>query len=525
MRSLLFGALLLFALLISVGNIAVPFFLSRVVDSAGMVGVMRPGDYEFNATAVQTSLYIGLLLTTNGLQVLYGYLVEKFNISIIYQLRLDAYRWMLTKRKNVRLPFSDGDAITRLQTDINSITSIVSSPLNGLIPVLLTGIIALGYLLNLSISYVLIVALACPILYLSTRWINKTTQKYSKQQRTMQGDIVNKNVNFLKNHLIYHLYGETEKEYERYKADVDEMHRIRSRGNGAFSRYWAVTNMTRAVGVAAGILIALMHISQGKYTVGNLILVSTYLGNVFAPIVQLSRYGNQLADAGIAINRIFELQPDESEVLVQRKDQRIHEIELSHVSLDFDGKKVINDVSLVLTKGKCVVLWGESGAGKSTLLQIINGILPIQSGSILVNRQDETNRMMEFISNIRFVPQIHTLFNRSLNDNIMYGSNLSECTPQLLQDAALTNLYNRLDEPVYDDMENLSGGERRRIAFARGINSYTDVYLFDEPTSELDARASMRIVDTLRELKQNSIVVVATHDAAIREIADEVIEL
>ena len=197
-----------------------------------------------------------------------------------------------------------------------------------------------------------------------------------------------------------------------------------------------------------------------------------------------------------------------------------------------DGEKieVLKDLTLSVPKANFIALCGPSGSGKTTLLNIIGGIDRPTNGKIYVAGQDLTLKDEDFLSEFRcqhvgFVFQAYNLVSTlTMAENIAFPMEwmrkpereIEKRVTELLETVGLQHRANHFPS-------QLSGGEQQRVAFARALANDPELILADEPTGNLDAKNSQKIIQVLQLLKeQGKTVIVATHDSQITKLADQI---
>lgn len=473
-------------------------------------------------------LYCGIMIVYDLSQNIYGYRVQIFSKKVTKKLREWGFSQILRRRRNGKLKFSEGDTVSRMMQDINAVVQAIGSPLNGFLPEIMTGIMALIYLALLSPIYLLIYGVIVPALYFSSRWINGRSSLISKSEREETGKLTNYLVNFLNHYILHCYYNGTREEqthFEKYNTSIFQLEKKNIRN---FSAFWFLIALLKTVGILSVIILTVSRVLEGAAQPGEILVVVTYSGRVFSPVILFSRYGAQLIRANASLQRFFELENAEGEVLPLslNKPEGIEEIVGDKISYQYDHEKKIGPVSFKVKKGEMLVLYGPSGSGKSTILRMLSGLLIPCSGHIYMNGEIQDNLLESFSEKICLVFQESHLFNRSLKENVSYGvKDLSEKRYLMAgNEVGLQKLFEE-NKIVDTTMGNLSGGEQKRVAIARGLLKSCDMFLFDEPTSGLDEAAAEKICQLIVKLKKDHIVIVSTHDSRFRTEAEHLIEL
>jgi len=205
---------------------------------------------------------------------------------------------------------------------------------------------------------------------------------------------------------------------------------------------------------------------------------------------------------------------------VDDSDRAIPAIEFRNVTIEFDDRKVLNDLSFKVMKGETKIILGGSGCGKSTTIKLVLGLLKPDSGQILVNGEDITNysevEMMHVRKKIGMIFQEGALFDSlSVYDNVAFklheaGVPEDEVENEVRRMLRFVNLEQAIDKMPSE----LSGGMRRRVGIARALVGDPKIVMFDEPTAGLDpptARTICELAMKLRDLEDVSSIFV-THE-------------
>lgn len=203
------------------------------------------------------------------------------------------------------------------------------------------------------------------------------------------------------------------------------------------------------------------------------------------------------------------------------------EVHVENVSISFGDVHVISDFTASFAPGRVTALVGPSGSGKSTLLAAIAGFLTPASGRIVLRDTPDAVGHAPRSGLVGWVSQgANALGSRTVHDNVMLGAlgdGVDLDAASRLADDALAQVG--LTHRARAAARTLSGGELQRTAFARALASRRPLVLADEPTSSLDAVATGTVIDLLRGLRSEATVIVATHDPAVIDAAQDRVDL
>ena len=198
-------------------------------------------------------------------------------------------------------------------------------------------------------------------------------------------------------------------------------------------------------------------------------------------------------------------------------------IDLLNVSKSFGSKKIFTDLNLRFESGKSYALIGGSGSGKSTLLNIIGRLEKIDSGNVLVDKQDiwKIKERTFFKNTVGYVFQNYSLIeNKTVYDNLKLITKDKKTITDVLEKVGLSSDY--LHQKIYE----LSGGQAQRVAIARMLMKPRKIILADEPTGALDGKIGKEIIRLLlNEIAEDKYVIIATHDPAVYNEVDVIIDM
>lgn len=208
-------------------------------------------------------------------------------------------------------------------------------------------------------------------------------------------------------------------------------------------------------------------------------------------------------------------------------------------NLDFSyedncSKKIFSNLNLSLQFGKIYGFKGENGSGKSTLADLIIGLLKPQNGEILINGKNINSFGDSWMNFVSYLSQNFFLFNDTIKNNITLNSKISNSLIEEEYNKALkiSNLLDELkkftdkdDTLLLSSGSNLSGGQKQRVAIARLIYRNSKIVVLDEPTASLDDKSSNLMMNMLKEIKQDKLIIVISHSQEILNKCDEIYEV
>jgi ATP-binding cassette, subfamily B, bacterial MsbA len=206
------------------------------------------------------------------------------------------------------------------------------------------------------------------------------------------------------------------------------------------------------------------------------------------------------------------------------------EIEFRNVSFSYEtGRKVLDNISFKIQKGKTIALVGTSGGGKSTIADLVPRFYDPSEGQILVDGVDVKHiKIQSLTKQIGIVTQESILFNDTVFNNITFGSQATE--NQVIEAATVANAHNFVSQLangyqtlIGDRGGRLSGGQRQRLSIARAVLKNPPILILDEATSALDTESEKLVQEALTHLMQNRTTLVIAHRLSTIQHADEIL--
>ena len=229
-----------------------------------------------------------------------------------------------------------------------------------------------------------------------------------------------------------------------------------------------------------------------------------------------------------------EFKKTKTNILLKKKvNVKISKIKLKNITIKYNSQRpVLKNISIEFEKNKIIGLIGESGSGKSSLMNVICGLTPVSSGKILFNEKKNDIQ----IPLIGYVPQDTQIFDDTIWNNVTFFSEKNEKNMKkfiyALKKVNLLNLLKTSNKNNYkEDLilgergSKISGGQMQRVGIARAIFIDPEIYIFDEITSSLDQKNANDIINSIKLLKKEKIIIVISHNKKNLDICDKVFEI
>jgi ATP-binding cassette subfamily B protein len=292
-----------------------------------------------------------------------------------------------------------------------------------------------------------------------------------------------------------------------------------------------------AAGLVTVMLLAARGVTQRTMTVGDFVLVNSYLVQLYAPLNVLGMVYRNIKQSLTDLESMFRLLGVRAEIEDRPGAPALAvssgEIVFDHVSFSYDPRRaILHDVSFRVPPGGTVAIVGPSGAGKSTIARLLFRFYDVDGGAILIDGQDLRDVTQASLRRaIGVVPQDTVLFNDTVGYNIAYGrpgagdSEIVDAARHARIHDFIAALPDGYASTVGERGLKLSGGEKQRVAIARVILKAPHILVFDEATSALDTKTEQEIQANLDELRAERTTLVIAHRLSTVVGADEILVL
>ena len=471
---------------------------------------------------------VTFLMQNLGLQ--YSLSMEKLIKRVVCNMREETYKWLIVPRKNMDLKMTDGDALYRMNEGPEYITTIVQNLFSDIIPSVFSAIIAFVYICVLDIKLTPFIFASLLIITLCVFIRSKIEKKIAIKTETTKSAVSNSISNSIANLPVINLYKSMAHEQSIFSRKIENFYGQQKKQINLRIIYWTIIRFIEVLCTFTVIYFCAEKIMAKTLAVGSIVVVVNYISTIFTPVQTIGFFSTRWIQCSVKINRLYEIKPKEEDLLPLEniKCKKIETIELKDVNVQNGDIFRIKNVNMRFERGKMTVIYGESGCGKSTVMKVLCGLCEKMSGNIVLNDKQEIESCYMITNKMSVTMQNPYIFNRDVKLNVLYpDGEIYKNTKEIVELLSMEKIYNRkFNEEKQQNLENmLSGGEKKRICLARGILKPADIYIFDEPTNDLDSKNAKNVIKLIRKLKKQAIVIVVSHDERIINKADQLIKM
>ena len=522
-----------FLILAKATNVAVPIFYKQTVD------ILTTHQTEVIVVPVALLLIYG---ATRVLSEAFGELRDAVFARVaqraIRMAGLKTFRHLHRLSLRFHLARKTGGVSRAIERGTKGIEFLLRFMLFNVLPTLLEILLTCGILWKLYGIHFALVTLGTLLAYIGwTLSITEWRLKYRRVMNATDSEANTKAIDSLLNFETVKYFGNEDHEASRFDEALRayEVAAVKSGTSLAFLNIGQ--GLIIATGVTGSMIMAAYGVQDGSMTIGDFVLVNSYLIQLFLPLNFLGFVYREIKRSLTDMESMFKLLSEQAEVEDKADAKPLifsgGEVHFDCVSFHYDKRRsILKDITFCVEQGKTVALVGSSGSGKSTISRLLFRFYDPNEGNIFIDGQNIRNITQTSLrSAIGMVPQDTVLFNDTIYYNIAYGR--PDASPSEIEDAAkvarihdfIMSLPDGYQAQVGERGLKLSGGEKQRVAIARTILKRPHILVFDEATSALDSRTEQEILASLREVSENHTTITIAHRLSTIIDADEILVL
>ena len=488
-------------------------------------------------TALLAVVIVGGLFVTlmvNLLDVLENYVNTKINLSMGLDFRGD----MFQHAQRLSMSYHDQHRSGMLIYLINYQCGAASGLIMAVPPLAQSVLTLVGMFwitLLIDARLALLSMTVVPLLYLSVGYYIKHIQPRLLHVKALEGEtmsIIHEALSMLRVIVAFVREGY---EYRRFREQGVRAVDARVKLTVRQTMFSLAVNMTTAIGTALVLGYGAYHALQGRLSVGQLLVVMTYVAAVYKPLEAISTTIGGLQDQIVSLQMTFDFLDTEPEIQDVKGAHAFvrpwGHVTFKNVHFHYAGRVgTLKGINLEARPGQKIALVGPTGAGKTTLISLIPRFYDPSHGRIEIDGVDIRKATLKSLrQNVGLVQQEPLLFSDTISNNIRYGR-LEATMDEIVAAAKAANAHDfimglpeQYETVIGERGAKLSGGERQRISVARAFLKDAPILLLDEPTSSIDSRTEAVILDALDRLMEGRTTFMVAHRLSTIREADQIL--
>lgn len=485
-------------------------------------------------------LYLGMFLVIMtafkvGTAYMGSYFLIPIRTGVLRDLRRELYKKIISLPIGFFTAERKGDIMSRMTGDVSEVEASIMSSLDMVFKNPIMILIYLGVMFSMSWELTLFVLVLLPFSGWLIGKIGKSLKRRSTLGQEQTGELLSQIEETLGGLRVVKAFNAEHKLEARFSLLNEKLRKTFNRLNRRYNLAHPVSELLGTVVIAillwfGGVLI-LDH--NSSIDAAEFIYYIVIFYSIIAPAKDLSKASYSIQKGMASLERVDKIlmskntieEPEKPETMQSFSDK----IEFRNLSFKYQTDWVLQDINLVVPKGKTVALVGQSGSGKSTLVDLLPRYYDPVEGEILMDgvniKEFNTHDIRSQMGNVN---QEAILFNDTFFNNIAFGVD-NATLEQVIEAAKIANAHefimgtdNGYETSIGDRGSKLSGGQRQRVSIARAILKNPPILILDEATSALDTESEKMVQEALEKLMLNRTTLVVAHRLSTIKRADEI---
>ena len=460
--------------------------------------------------------------------VVEGFISVWISQHIVFDIRNQMYDHLQHMPHAFFTMEKQGDIITRMNTDIDGVSTVISKTLANILSNTIIVITTVAALFSLDWKLAFLGIMLLPLLVLPAKKVGrKRWSLMSASQKEQDGvnQIIDETLS-VSGSLLVKLFTREKEEYGRFVEVNKRLTRLNLREQRSDS--W----LRLFLGLFSEVSTLLIYFAGGliivkdwdpSLTIGTITAVVVLIDRLYRPVDNLMNISVEFTRSLALFSRLFAYFDRSSSIRSpengQKPDFGSNPVVYDHVDFSYDGTRpLLKDISFTVPSGRMFAIVGPSGAGKSTVVNLLPRLYDVTGGSVKIGTTDVREVDLEYLRDqIGLVTQDAYLFNGTIFENLLYAK--SDATREEVEAACkIANIHDFIvGQPKGYDAEvgnrglKLSGGEKQRLSIARVVLKNPKVIILDEATSALDSISESAIQDALDKIMRGRTSIVIAH--------------
>jgi ATP-binding cassette subfamily B protein len=460
--------------------------------------------------------------------------------SIVRKVGMQSFRHMHRLSLRFHLDRQTGGLSRNIERGTTGIDSVLRLAVFNILPTLFEVALVTTILWQMFDWRFAMVTFVAVVIYLSfTLGFTNWRVKFRRTMNETDSDARTKAVDSLLNYETVKYFGNEKHEATRYDGALARYERAAVKSQVTLNMLNIGQATIISIALALVMLMAAYGVRDGSMTVGQFVLVNTYLMQLYQPLNFIGFVYREIKQGLVDMELMFRLLATNAEIddrphaLVLPAGHQAAEVQFDNVTFGYRPDRIIlRGLSFAVRPGESLAIVGPTGAGKSTISRLLFRFYDVNAGSVRVDGHDVRDLTQDSLrAAIGVVPQDTVLFNDTIGYNIAYGrpgasqAEIEEAAKLAQVHDFVLRLPDGYNTRVGERGLKLSGGEKQRVAIARTILKNPRILILDEATSALDTHTEQEIQLALRSLARDRTTLTIAHRLSTVVDADQIIVL
>ena len=516
-----YRGLVLFTLLLAAVTVLTTLY-APILSGRGVDLIVGQGNVNFPALGKIAIQFGVTVCVTSICQWLMNMVNNRITFQVVRDIRVQAFQHMEILPLSYMDAHKPGDAISRINTDVEQFSDGLLMGFTQLFTGILTIVGTLGFMLSIDWRITLIVVVLTPLSIFVAKFIAEHTYDMFRVQSETRAELTGLVDELIGNEHLVRAFGYESRAEERFDKINADLQICGVKATFFSSITNPATRFVNALVYAAGGVVGALVAIGGGITVGELSVLLNYANQYTKPFNDISGVMTELQNALACAQRVFDF-IDEDPILPDAPDavtlpHGAGSVEFEHVKFRYvPDVPLIENMNLRVQPGQRIALVGPTGCGKTSLLHLITRFYDVTGGSVTVDGVDVRQMPQSTLRGLLgYVPQKGVLFSGTIDSNLKFGGeNITDADVRTAARIAQAEEFisakpEGYESPIAQGGTNVSGGQKQRLSIARAIAKHPKIYLFDDSFSALDYKTDVALRRALKaETGDATVIIVA----------------
>ena len=510
-------------------NMVNPFISGKIVDKV-------LGENETNLLLPLITVMISIVVFKGIIAYIYQMILEKISQDILFKIRKDLYAKLMELDINFYSKVKTGDLMARMTGDTDAIRHFVAWVVYNIISSITTFCFAIISMMYVNATLTIFMLLISPLIGLLTYKMSKEispTFHNIREAYSKLNSIVQENIS---GNRVVRAFGREKFEIDKFNVE-NKNYKERNLDTIKVTRKYIpkLELLSNSLSVVM-ILVGGILVATNKITFGELIIFNSLLWALNNPMRMCGYLINDTQRFIASSEKIIELLKTESSIKNNEETINLRKfkgnIRFENVSLDIDGRRVINNVCFEANAGQTIGLVGHTGSGKSLIINLLSRFYDATEGEIYIDGINIKDIELDTLrGNIATAMQDIFLFSDTVKDNIAFSnpkasfSEIKKISKKAQAHNFIKNLEDGYETIIGERGVGLSGGQRQRVSLARAMMKDASIFVLDDVTSAVDMETEKKIQYELKNMEEKKTTFIIAHRISSLKQADLILVL